>query len=196
MSNVFPKLFLFILCYYGDQFVFAFNNNILRFNNTDNSSSIWLNLITGLLVASLTSLYPISGARSHSLFLFALIASHYSTAVCGFIWRFCWYWRFVCQHSYFQFTAFQVWPWRMTTTITIVRKKYLVFAVFSRLFFDHFMESFENQIFKIETLGVVGNKAKGQISKLVLQENKAREIFRKTNISYPWHAHARVHIRG
>ena len=71
------------------------------------------------------------------------------------------------------------------TTITIVRKKYLVFAVFSRLFFDHFMESFENQIFKIETLYVVGNKAKGQISKLVLQENKARQIFRKTNISYP-----------
>ena len=32
---------------------------------------------------------------------------------------------------------------------------------------------------------VVGNKAKGQISKRVFQENKARQIFRKTNISYP-----------
>ena len=31
----------------------------------------------------------------------------------------------------------------------------------------------------------VGNKAKGQISKRVLQENKALQIFRKTNISYP-----------
>ena len=31
----------------------------------------------------------------------------------------------------------------------------------------------------------VGNKAKGRISKRVLQENKARQIFRKTNISYP-----------
>ena len=31
----------------------------------------------------------------------------------------------------------------------------------------------------------VGNKAKGQISKRVFQENKARHIFRKTNISYP-----------
>ena len=30
-----------------------------------------------------------------------------------------------------------------------------------------------------------GNKAKGRISKRVFQENKAREIFRKTNISYP-----------
>ena len=31
----------------------------------------------------------------------------------------------------------------------------------------------------------VGNKIKGWISKRVLQENKARQIFRKTNISYP-----------
>ena len=30
----------------------------------------------------------------------------------------------------------------------------------------------------------VGNKAKGKNSKRVLQENKARQIFRKTNISY------------
>ena len=32
---------------------------------------------------------------------------------------------------------------------------------------------------------MVCNKAKGQISKRVLQENKARQIFHKTNISYP-----------
>ena len=31
----------------------------------------------------------------------------------------------------------------------------------------------------------VGNKAKGWISKRVFLENKARQIFRKTNISYP-----------
>ena len=31
----------------------------------------------------------------------------------------------------------------------------------------------------------VGNKAKGRISKRVFQENKARQISRKTNISYP-----------
>ena len=31
----------------------------------------------------------------------------------------------------------------------------------------------------------VGNKAKGRILKRVFQENKARQIFRKTNISYP-----------
>ena len=35
------------------------------------------------------------------------------------------------------------------------------------------------------SLIVVGSKAKGQISKRVLQENKARQFFRKTNISYP-----------
>ena len=32
---------------------------------------------------------------------------------------------------------------------------------------------------------VVGNKAKGRISKRVLKENKARQISEKTNISYP-----------
>ena len=32
---------------------------------------------------------------------------------------------------------------------------------------------------------VVANKVKGRISKRVFQENKARQIFRKTNISYP-----------
>ena len=31
----------------------------------------------------------------------------------------------------------------------------------------------------------VGNKAKGRISERVFQENKACQIFRKTNISYP-----------
>ena len=31
----------------------------------------------------------------------------------------------------------------------------------------------------------VGNKAKGRISKWVFQENKTRQTFRKTNISYP-----------
>ena len=31
---------------------------------------------------------------------------------------------------------------------------------------------------------IVGNKAKGQISKRVFQENKASQIFQKTNISY------------
>ena len=37
----------------------------------------------------------------------------------------------------------------------------------------------------------VGNELKGQISKRVLQGNKAREVFRKTNISYPLiHTHA------
>ena len=31
----------------------------------------------------------------------------------------------------------------------------------------------------------VSNKAKGQIPKRLLQENKACQIFQKTNISYP-----------
>ena len=32
---------------------------------------------------------------------------------------------------------------------------------------------------------IVGNKAKERNSKPVFQENKARQIFQKTNISYP-----------
>ena len=32
---------------------------------------------------------------------------------------------------------------------------------------------------------LVGNKAKGRISKRVFQEKKTRKIFRKTKISYP-----------
>ena len=32
---------------------------------------------------------------------------------------------------------------------------------------------------------MVSNKAKGRISKWVFQENKAHQVFRKTNISYP-----------
>ena len=32
---------------------------------------------------------------------------------------------------------------------------------------------------------IVSNKVEGRISKRVLQENKARQIFRKTDTSYP-----------
>ena len=43
----------------------------------------------------------------------------------------------------------------------------------------------------------VGNKAKGRISKRVLQEKKARLILWKTNISYPLiRVHVRVRFRG
>ena len=45
-----------------------------------------------------------------------------------------------------------------------------------------FCEFVYNILPKIE---FVGNTAKGQISKRVFQESKARQNFRKTNISYP-----------
>ena len=38
----------------------------------------------------------------------------------------------------------------------------------------------------------VDNKAKGRISKRVLQENKARHVFQKTKISYPYVSYARA----
>ena len=48
-----------------------------------------------------------------------------------------------------------------------------------------------SRIEKIENkdLLIVGNKTKGRISKQMFQENKSRQIFRKTNISYPPDTH-------
>ena len=39
---------------------------------------------------------------------------------------------------------------------------------------------------------IIGNKVKGQISKRVFQENKARQIFRKRTFLTPWYAHVRT----
>ena len=43
---------------------------------------------------------------------------------------------------------------------------------------------------------ISGNKAKGRISKRVFQENKARQVFRKTNIFYPPGTHTYVYVSG
>ena len=40
-------------------------------------------------------------------------------------------------------------------------------------------------IITYDSANFVGNKAKGKISKQMFQENKARQLFRKTNISSP-----------
>ena len=42
---------------------------------------------------------------------------------------------------------------------------------------------------RIVEVHFVNNKAKGRISKRVFQENKARQVSRKTDISSPWYAH-------
>ena len=42
----------------------------------------------------------------------------------------------------------------------------------------------------------VGNKAEGQISKRMFQENKARQIFRKTNTYYPLITTRRYEYQG
>ena len=47
------------------------------------------------------------------------------------------------------------------------------------------MPTLSSEVNKAIVEQVVGKKAKGRISKRVFQENKARQIFRKTNISYP-----------
>ena len=49
-----------------------------------------------------------------------------------------------------------------------------------------FLKNFSiNEKYRTYVLYFVGNKAKGRISKRVFQESKARQNFRKTNISYP-----------
>ena len=49
------------------------------------------------------------------------------------------------------------------------------------------MTVYENifNIFSIFNRTLVGNKAKGRISKRVFQENKTHQIFQKTSTSYP-----------
>ena len=44
------------------------------------------------------------------------------------------------------------------------------------------------------TAHIVGNITKGQISKRMFQENKSRQIFRKTNISYPRYALPTIYL--
>ena len=45
-------------------------------------------------------------------------------------------------------------------------------------------------------LNIVGNKAKGPISKREFEENRACQIFRKTDISYPLDTHTYVYVSG
>ena len=53
--------------------------------------------------------------------------------------------------------------------------------VFARLLFG-LLEKYD---VKFHVTEIVSIKVKGRISKRVFQENKARQIFQKTNISYP-----------
>ena len=49
----------------------------------------------------------------------------------------------------------------------------------------HIKSSVVSQKVQVIIFTFVGNEAKGRISKRVFQQNKARQIFRQTNISYP-----------
>ena len=64
---------------------------------------------------------------------------------------------------------------------------FVLFLHFSMIFYA-FMQpvlDFEFHVITFELSLFADNKAKGRISKRVFQENKARQIFRKMNISYP-----------
>ena len=66
--------------------------------------------------------------------------------------------------------------------VTLLKQKILIHVI-SEDFFEilkiHFLQNTYGQLL------LVGNKAKERISKRMFQENKARQNFRKTNISYP-----------
>ena len=55
--------------------------------------------------------------------------------------------------------------------------------------FVKYLDTFPATVQKLAIGCFVGNKAKGRISKRVLQENITRQIFQKTNISYPPDTH-------
>ena len=59
----------------------------------------------------------------------------------------------------------------------------------------HFVNTAFDSQYTHTSSDFVGNKAKRRISKRVFQENKARQIFRKTNIYYPWYVQVRVRTR-
>ena len=55
---------------------------------------------------------------------------------------------------------------------------------YSRLLYKLF-QSCQQHKYSVKKTDFVGNKPKGRISKQVLEGNKARQVFRKTKISYP-----------
>ena len=59
---------------------------------------------------------------------------------------------------------------------------YGVLSVWNNFLFSIFQKSVRTLI---RLPDIVGNKAKGWISKVVFEENKARQIFWKKNFSYP-----------
>ena len=63
---------------------------------------------------------------------------------------------------------------------SFIFENFLIFLAFKS--FSNFWPNSYKMFF---ILDIVGNKAKRRILKRVFQENKARQIFRKTNISYP-----------
>ena len=60
---------------------------------------------------------------------------------------------------------------------------YFIFF-YSRLLYKLF-QSCQQHKYSVKKTDFVGNKPKGRISKQVLEGNKARQVFRKTKISYP-----------
>ena len=82
-----------------------------------------------------------------------------------------------------------VWIWWQLKRIMACRSLLRTFRnIYSGVLLRKWLTIFQKKSFVIDLwqgLRFVGNKAKGRFSKWVFQENKARQIFQKTNITYP-----------
>ena len=65
----------------------------------------------------------------------------------------------------------------------VTKISFLVY--FEKTWLHHGLMSGRTDIYSMISFFLIGNKAKGRISKRVFQKSKAHQIFRKTNISYP-----------
>ena len=72
----------------------------------------------------------------------------------------------------------------------VTKISFLVY--FEKTWLHHGLMSGRTDIYSMISFFLIGNKAKGRISKRVFQKSKAGQIFRKTNLSYPPDTHTYV----
>ena len=74
-------------------------------------------------------------------------------------------------------------PGKRPSMAILPSESYKITQILWSTFFTYFMIHYSKTLYDV--LHIVGNKAKEQISKQVFQESKARQNFRKTDVSYP-----------
>ena len=95
-----------------------------------------------------------------------------------------------CEISKNTFFTEHVWA---TAWLYKLHRSYLIIYFNANLVQTSWSKNFKYQRYLVIILFAyfVGNKAKGRISKRVLQENKAHEFYEKWTFLTPWYAHVR-----